>query len=57
MKHTAITDEKVEADTAAQEPGYAAWKRAKVERGLAQAKDRSAMIPADQVLDALKLAR
>lgn len=31
------------------EKGYAAWKRAKVERGLIQAKDREALIPAQQV--------
>ncbi|HXH17048.1 MAG TPA: hypothetical protein VNJ10_13050 [Sphingomonas sp.] len=30
--------------------GYDAWKRAKIERGLAQAQDRSAMIPVEQVL-------
>lgn len=30
--------------------GYAAWKRAKIERGLAQSRDRTAMIPAEIVL-------
>lgn len=30
--------------------GYDGWKRAKIERGLVQARDRSAMIPADEVL-------
>ncbi len=40
----------------ANEPGrraqrdYDAWKRVKVERGMAQAQDRSAMILAEQVL-------
>lgn len=34
--------------------GYAAWKRAKVERGLAQAQDRGAMIPVEQILADLK---
>lgn len=32
------------------EDGYDAWKRAKIERGLAQSRDRSAMIPVEQVL-------
>ncbi|MEG3163256.1 hypothetical protein U1701_01480 [Sphingomonas sp. PB2P19] len=32
------------------ERGYDAWKRAKIERGLAQSRDRSAMIPVEQVL-------
>jgi hypothetical protein len=31
------------------ERGYASWKREKVERGLAQSKERSAMVPADEV--------
>ena len=30
--------------------GYDGWKRAKVQRGLVQARDRSTMIPAEQVL-------
>jgi hypothetical protein len=34
---------------------YDAWKQAKIKRGLAQAIDRSAMIPAEQVLRQLKL--
>ncbi len=37
--------------------GYDAWKRAKIERGLAQAQDRSAMIPVEQILVDLKLER
>ena len=57
MKHTpSITDKIVESDLPV-ERGYAAWKRAKVESGLAQAADRAAMIPVEQVLDDLKLAR
>ncbi|MCP3734816.1 hypothetical protein M9979_08025 [Sphingomonas sp. RP10(2022)] len=39
------------------EPGYAAWKRAKIERGLTQSRDRSAMIPVEQVWRDLKLER
>ena len=31
------------------ERGHAAWKRAKIERGLAQAEDRASLIPADKV--------
>ncbi|WP_203310239.1 hypothetical protein [Sphingomonas beigongshangi] len=34
----------------ARDGGYAAWKRAKIERGLAQCRDRSAMIPADAIV-------
>jgi hypothetical protein len=30
--------------------GYEAWKRAKIERGLAQSRDRAAMIPVETVL-------
>lgn len=30
-------------------PGHAAWKQAKVERGLEQANDRASLIPADKV--------
>jgi hypothetical protein len=29
---------------------YDAWKRAKIERGMTQARDRSMMIPIEQVL-------
>ncbi|MEG8043496.1 hypothetical protein QP164_12480 [Sphingomonas sp. LR59] len=29
---------------------YDAWKRAKIERGMVQARDRSMMIPIEQVL-------
>ena len=43
-----------ESDTPA-EPGHVAWKRAKIERGLAQAKDRDAMIPAERILRDFKL--
>lgn len=39
------------------ERGYDAWKRAKIERGLAQAQDRNAMIPVEQILADLKLER
>ncbi len=36
-------------DGEAIQPGYAAWKRAKIERGLEQARNRSAMIAVEQV--------
>ncbi|MEG3181237.1 hypothetical protein [Sphingomonas sp. LT1P40] len=37
--------------------GYDAWKRAKVEGGLAQAQDRSAMIPVERLLRDLGFSR
>ena len=40
-----VPDERLKA----QEPGYAEWKRAKIERALAQSKDRAAMIPAERI--------
>jgi hypothetical protein len=57
MKPIVPLADKLSDETGATERGYDAWKRAKVERGLAQAKNRAAMIPAEQVLDTLKLAR
>ncbi len=39
------------------EPGYAAWKRAKIERGLEQSRDRAAMISVDQIWRDLTLER
>jgi hypothetical protein len=45
--------EKLEADRGRAEHGYDSWKRAKIERGLMQAQDRSAMITVEQVLRAL----
>jgi hypothetical protein len=59
MKHASprSREEKVEETAGVLERGYAAWKRAKIERGLAQAQDRAAMIPVEQVLEDLKLAR
>jgi hypothetical protein len=37
------------------ELGYAAWERAKIERGLTQSRDRAVMIPVEQVWRDLKL--
>ncbi|WP_277286921.1 hypothetical protein [Sphingomonas aquatilis] len=42
--------DKLDAEQVATEAGYDAWKHAKIERGLDQSRDRSAMIPVDQVL-------
>jgi hypothetical protein len=42
--------EKLEADRGSVEYGYDSWKCAKIERGLIQAQDRSAMISVEQVL-------
>lgn len=39
------------------EKDYAAWKQAKVARGLAQAKDRKTLIPAEQVWREFDLER
>jgi F0F1-type ATP synthase epsilon subunit len=49
--------EKLEADPGGVEHGYDSWKRAKIERGLIQAQDRSAMIPVEQVLRDLTIDR
>ena len=37
------------------EPGYAVWEREKIERGLAQSRDRAVMIRVEQVWRDLKL--
>jgi hypothetical protein len=42
---------------AATEPGYADWKRGKIERGIKQAQDRDSLIPAAQVWQKLGLER
>ena len=55
MKATVDSQEKVAESDAPAERGHAAWKRAKVERGLNQAKDRDAMIPAERILRDFKL--
>ena len=52
----AAKDKLTEAD-APVESGYAAWKLAKIERGLAQAQDRDCMIPVEQMVRALGLER
>lgn len=57
MKPTVDPRDKTEAVEMPAERGYDAWKRGKIERGLAQAKDRSAMIPVEQILRDLRLER
>lgn len=57
MKPAIDPRDKVEDADAPAERGYVAWKRAKVERGMAQAQDRATMIPVEQVLRDLKLER
>ena len=47
--------DKLDAEPVATEAGYDVWKRAKIERGLEQSRNRSAMIPVDQVLRNLSL--
>jgi len=49
--------EKLEADRGTVDHGYESWKRAKIERGLRQAQDRSSMIPVEQVLRDLTIDR
>lgn len=39
------------------ERAHEAWKRAKIERGLAQAKDRASLIPMDKILRDFGLER
>lgn len=57
MKAKIDQREKLEADGGAPDAGHAAWMRIKVERGLAQAEDRDAMIPIEQIWRDLKLDR
>lgn len=47
--------DKLDAEPVATEAGYDAWKRAKIERGLEQSRDRSVMIRVEQVLRNLSL--
>jgi hypothetical protein len=53
----AVSPMKVADEQGSVEKGYAAWKRAKVERGLAQAKDRESLIPAQKVWREFDLER
>ena len=55
MAIVTVPAEKITEEAGAVERGHAAWQRAKIERGLAQSKDRAAMIPVEQVWRDLKL--
>ena len=55
MKSVADLHDKIDESDAPAERGYAAWKLGKIERGLAQAKDRGAMIPVEQIVADFKL--
>lgn len=57
MKPTAPDLDKLAAEGGAVDTGYAAWKQAKIEKGLAQRTDRAAMIPVEQIWRDLKLER
>ncbi len=45
--------EKVSEHAPRAERGHDVWKRGKIERGLEQSRDRSAMIPVERILDDL----
>ena len=55
MKPAIDPRDKITEGDAPAERGHASWKRAKVERGLAQSKDRDAMIPVERILRDFKL--
>ena len=57
MKPVLPDRDKLTAEGSPTEPGYAAWKQAKIEQGLAQCADRAAMIPVEQIWRDLKLER
>lgn len=57
MKPNQPLTEKLSEAGGAPERGYDAWKRAKIEKGLEQSKDRDAMIPVSQVLRDFGLER
>lgn len=55
MKPAIPDRDKVNPVEGAADAGYDVWKRAKIERGLLESRDRSAMIPVEQVWRDLKL--
>ena len=57
MKSKLSADDKLRSSDEAPERGYANWKRAKIELGLEQSRDRASMIPAEQVLRDFGLER
>lgn len=57
MKPNQPLSEKLSETGGTPERGYDAWKRAKVEKGLEQSKDRGAMIPVSRILRDFGLER
>lgn len=57
MKPAIDEREKLDPEAGSVEPGYDAWKRDKIERGLAESRNRAAMIPIDEVWRDLSLER
>lgn len=57
MRPRQSLDEKLSETGGAPDRGYDAWKRAKIEKGLEQAKDREAMIPVARILRDFGLER
>lgn len=58
MKASSIApNEKTNETAATREPGYEAWKRARIEAALRQAADRSQMIPENEIWRELGLER
>lgn len=55
MKSSIPDRDKTAPGADAPEPGYDAWKRTKVERGMVESQDRAAMIPVEQIWRDLKL--
>ncbi|EPR18065.1 hypothetical protein M527_13945 [Sphingobium indicum IP26] len=57
MKSRTDLQDKLAEQGSTPERGYAAWKRGKIERGLAQAEDRAGMIPMERILRDFGLER
>ncbi len=57
MKTRNDPQDKLAEQHGAAERGHEAWKRAKIERGLAQAQDRASLIPMDRILRDFGLER
>lgn len=55
MKSGLDAHDKLDAQGGSPEADYGVWKRAKIEVGMAQAKDRAAMIPAEHIWSDLQL--
>lgn len=57
MKPSLPDRDKLEAEGDSADAGYPEWKRAKVERGLAQSRSRESLIPVERIWTDLKLER